>query len=112
MPKVNVKYQLTADATVTVDQLTFQSKDVDEIKKDGTEMFPNLKAYVDDKIQIHLQMSGFSGKWKLAVWVIELNDDNKQIGQWIPCADNGLATFTDNINIKNILSGNFKISWP
>ena len=112
MPKVNVKYQLDADATVTVQELKFQSEDAGEIKKNNSEVILELKLTVDDQIQIKLLMSGF-GEWTLAVWVIELEGaDNHQTGKWIPCADNGLSKFTGNASETDLLQGNFKISWP
>jgi hypothetical protein len=111
MPNVNVKYQLTLDATVTFNHLDFEGTTVSPSNTTGGDNLPTDIIFVDNEIGIKLLMSGSEGSWTIAVSVIALDDDNNQTGKWIPCAANGTSTFTDDVSKMNLLDGEFLISW-
>lgn len=112
MPYVNIKYQLTLDATVILAHLEFHGVDITPENTTGEDNFPDVRVFVDDALSIDLLMAGF-GEWKIAVWVIELDGSGMQIGEWIPLAPNQTDTFRGEVSEQqNLLLGDYLISWP
>jgi hypothetical protein len=111
MPNVNIKYQLTLDALVVLNELKFEGHNFVPNHTDGTYNQPVDIIYVSSHIHIRMVTSGIAGSWKVAVWVIAIDGNNQPEGDWKPCDCNDKSPFTDDVNINNILSGDFLIKW-
>jgi len=113
MPRVNVKYDLTLDATVDLSLLRFEGTEINyQTNKNGTNYTGKVKdVRVDDTLLINMQLTGPAGKWKLAAFVRRIDADNVETGDWKPLNANDKDSFENNIKTKNKLYGRYKINW-
>ena len=110
MPKAKVKYELTLDATVTLEFLAMGNQEIDyhtTTKYKGT---IEKAVWVDSHLTIEMLLTGPAGKWKLAVWIKKVVLE-EETGEWIPLFGNGKDVFEANIKKTNRISGRHKILW-
>ncbi|MDX1942133.1 MAG: hypothetical protein SFU99_16335 [Saprospiraceae bacterium] len=81
MAKVNLKYKLTLEPTITsLHHLLFATKPIDSVKHRKTDHLYEgeiRELFVTDRIYLNLLLGGFNGKWELEVWVMK-----EEQGDW------------------------------
>jgi len=113
MPQIQIKYQLTFDATVTLvpGHFFIQGTAFTPANTTGGDNLPANLLYAASDLIIDMLLTGPAGQWKIAVWVMKIDPVTGPTGTWKPLAFNGTAVFTQDVSIENSLIGNYAIAW-
>jgi hypothetical protein len=113
MPQIQIKYQLTLDATVSLvpGHLFIQGKSFTPANTTGGDNLPPDLIYAASDLTIDMLLAGPAGRWTVAVWVMKIDPLTGPTGAWKPLSFNGTGVFTQDVSIENSLIGYYTINW-